>query len=1394
MRWIGLAALLLSTTASAQPGPGLGNRAWPANQVFDAVGFIESPRGHGNATMVRGYLMVIYSSDGGGRDDNGGIEMWDVSDPTNPTRVAQFEDDDTHQLREAHGFSLAWYGPRLLLAAQTVVGVMIWDVTDPRAIQLVSHLDLPGIDPGDYSGGWWLYWQAPWIYLAGVDSGLYVVDATDPANPSLAHRMPTGELGGVSPAQVFAFGNLAVLMESQSRDFATVDISIPTQPRLLRQFRGKAGYSHIFAADGKIMTSGNIPPRAHFFGVTHDGDIRLLDTVGFFLDSGGYGSYQDGIFHSGWSDDYQKFRVNPPEVLGSGSSGRTDRDEDFATVLGNLVFVGDDHGTGSALIPHDAAPDTAPPLVEWIHPPDGASQVALTTRVGLSFSDHIDADSLNESTVWIEDGGGNRIETFRSCQMSLVNLAPSAELALLTTYTVHVDGVRDVAGNAAPAFSATFTTGDGAVAQSPSASVTDVDLNIAIGRYAIATFGRGKPVYSDRDYTFTANFPPRLDGQAYIRTANVDRINFLSSFMSFELLRPAEVLVGYDRRASAIPNWLGRFTPTGETVETTDTTFELYSRDYSAGRVELGGNSGLGSSGARSNYTVIIVPEPVPCDVDLSPVLTGTVTLAATGPVGGTYEWRVDGSSYSGANPQAYLQPGRHSVFLTVTDGPVSATCGGVKIAHRPAAASTPVTSSPVIWHDGDTININPDNGTVTRVDGSSHAARWETNVGGTPTSLSMVGAELWVLTKAPARIAVLDVDGAEQRSIALPRASAPEGLIADPDGVAYVTLSATGEVAKIVAGNLTRAAVTPTARGITWFDGRLYVTRFVSSASHGEVHVLDAQTLGRIERIDLAFDPTPDTEAAGRGVPNYVAEVRISADGTRGWVASKKDNVARGVFRDGQPLTFESRVRAIVSTFDVATSTEPLSARLDVNDRELILTTLPTPLSDLLFVASSGVSTIDVFDTALGERVSQFEVPQSPRGLALNGGTLAVWSYLARSVSFYDVGALLAGTSNAVEPLGVVPVVASEALPAEVLAGKRIFHDASDPRMSRDSYISCASCHLDGGHDGQTWDFTQAGEGLRNTITLNGRAGTGHGNVHWTANFDEIQDFENDIRGAFGGTGFLTDADFAMTSDPLGVAKAGRSTELDALATYVATLDRVPDSPHRRDDGTLDEPARRGRVVFTDANCQRCHGGAAFSDFTRHDVGTAKPSSGLGIGQPLAGVGFETPTLLGVWTTQPYLHDGSAATLADAMGAHGDTPTIAGAELADLVAYLRALDHTSLPPEAPCDQGPNECVGATMAPDAGVGMDGAAPGADASPASDAALGPDAGGPDVGGTDGSHSDGGVTTPGADAAWSAPMDEDGCGCSTSHRGAPGTTTLSWLALPFLVALRRRRLRR
>src|SRR5207344_442127 len=110
-----------------------------------------------------------------------------------------------------------------------------------------------------------------------------------------------------------------------------------------------------------------------------------------------------------------------------------------------------------------------------------------------------------------------------------------------------------------------------------------------------------------------------------------------------------------------------------------------------------------------------------------------------------------------------------------------------------------------------------------------------------------------------------------------------------------------------------------------------------------------------------------------------------------------------------------------------------------------------------------------------------------------------------------------------------------------------------------------CASCHNDGGHDGRTWDLTSLGEGLRNTVNLRGRA-SAQGLLHWSANFDEVQDFEGQIRTLAGGTGLMDDAAFnaGTRSQPLGDKKAGASADLDALAAYLGSLKTFDASPYR--------------------------------------------------------------------------------------------------------------------------------------------------------------------------------------------------------------------------------------
>jgi cytochrome c peroxidase len=158
-----------------------------------------------------------------------------------------------------------------------------------------------------------------------------------------------------------------------------------------------------------------------------------------------------------------------------------------------------------------------------------------------------------------------------------------------------------------------------------------------------------------------------------------------------------------------------------------------------------------------------------------------------------------------------------------------------------------------------------------------------------------------------------------------------------------------------------------------------------------------------------------------------------------------------------------------------------------------------------------------------------------------------------------------------------------------------------------------------------------------------------------------------------------MNDSDFnaGTRSQPLGDPKAGRSADLDALAAYVASLNTFARSPHRNADGTLTPDAVAGETVFQIKDCAQCHSGSNLTDSvtssdTLHDIGTLKPSSGRRLGDTLTGI--DTPTLRGVWASAPYLHDGSAATLRDAVSAH-EGITVTPFELDRLSSYLQQLD-----------------------------------------------------------------------------------------------------------------------
>jgi YVTN family beta-propeller protein len=724
-------------------------------------------------------------------------------------------------------------------------------------------------------------------------------------------------------------------------------------------------------------------------------------------------------------------------------------------------------------------------------------------------------------------------------------------------------------------------------------------------------------------------------------------------------------------------------------------------------------DDGRGGSAAMQFGWNILAALPQIEPVAAPPVAAGatatfTADVAQTGSY--SYQWTFgDGSAPTAWSPQntaskVYAAPGLYTVTVAVRTPDGRTTTRSFWQAVQGATGTGGRSSTAVLIETRSGASsrawaVNPDNDSVSVFDLGTRSRVAEIPVGSQPRTLSRgPDGRVWVANKGSSTLSILSPGTLSVvQTVSLPRASQPYGVLVGADGTAFVTLEATGAVLR-VAANGTAGTPVPTAANVRHLalnsaGTQLLVTRFITPPlpgegtatvqtrvngvpRGGELLVLDPATLALQRTIVLQHSERPDNTIQGRGIPNYLGAPVIAPDGSRAWVPSKQDNILRGRLRDGLDLDFQNTVRAISSSVSLSAAADDLVARIDHDNAGLASAAAWHPGGLLMFVALETSRQVAVVDTVGRRELFRVDVGRAPQGLAISadGLTLVVQNFMDRSVSVIDLTRLVRFGEASLPVLATMASVGAERLPAAVLRGKQFFYDARDPRLSRDSYISCASCHNDGGQDGRVWDFTGFGEGLRNTIALQGRAGA-QGRLHWSANFDEVQDFEGQIRRLSQGTGLMSDSAFnaGTRSQPLGDAKAGQSADLDALAAYVASLNSFAASPWRNADGSLSASAAAGRSVFA-TSCASCHGGSDFSDSASgalRNVGTLKPSSGSRLGGALSGI--DTPTLRDAWSTAPYLHDGSAATLEAAIGAHSGL-TLTAAELANVTAFVRQI------------------------------------------------------------------------------------------------------------------------
>lgn len=279
---------------------------------------------------------------------------------------------------------------------------------------------------------------------------------------------------------------------------------------------------------------------------------------------------------------------------------------------------------------------------------------------------------------------------------------------------------------------------------------------------------------------------------------------------------------------------------------------------------------------------------------------------------------------------------------------------------------------------------------------------------------------------------------------------------------------------------------------------------------------------------------------------------------------------------------------------------------------------------------------------------------------------------------------------------------------PEMVALGRQLFFDE---RLSGDGSKSCYSCHVceKGLTDGLPKAIGAFGKQLpRSSPTLwnigyhkefywDGRSGSleKQAMAAWQGGNMGAKDKEAEIAARINALqGYKSQFQKLFNSD------ATPENMMQAISAYertIITADTPWDKWKAGDESALQGQVKRGWEVFLEAKCDNCHSGVLFTDQQYHNVGVGmdKPEAEQDKGRfnatkkPEDTGAFKTPTLRDVARSAPYFHDGSAATLEEAvdfmLGGGRDNPnldrrnlqkrTITKEQRDDLLTFLRSLN-----------------------------------------------------------------------------------------------------------------------
>ncbi len=217
------------------------------------------------------------------------------------------------------------------------------------------------------------------------------------------------------------------------------------------------------------------------------------------------------------------------------------------------------------------------------------------------------------------------------------------------------------------------------------------------------------------------------------------------------------------------------------------------------------------------------------------------------------------------------------------------------------------------------------------------------------------------------------------------------------------------------------------------------------------------------------------------------------------------------------------------------------------------------------------------------------------------------------------------------------------------VRLGETLWYDAT---KCYQNWEACASCHPDGRVDGFNWDNLNDGIGNPKSAV----------SMMYTFRCPPVMT-----------TGIRADAETAVRAGMKFIQFNTMSEEsVRAIDEYLKSM--LPEqSPELNLDGTLTEAAAEGEQLFERYGCVECHPAPLYTDLEFHT------SPVLGNDGGWENRDFATPTLVESWRSAPYLYNGSALTMEDAVRAFVPEGTSED-DIAKIAAFVRSIGNEDEP------------------------------------------------------------------------------------------------------------------